>query len=154
MKEEIPSVDVKALAAQSQSLQEKDEKQSPPRTPVNIPAAFTQPSEDSKVVERVSVINAKSCEEKKLEVNDEILHVLDDEEETKPLVGQTSKVRLDVLFSFGLLTTSEKPTFTNYLLAVEDIVQRTLLDQPTIAQTVSYDKEFGPFVQEYNTDGT
>jgi hypothetical protein len=144
---------VKEVEVTSEPVVKKPPKKKAIEVPVQ-PAAYTQPSEDSKVVTREQYIDAQSGEEKKLEVNDDILHVLDDAEETKPLVGQTSKVRLDVLFSFGLLTTSKKPSFTNYLLAVEDIVQRLLIDKPDVAKFVSYDKEFGPFVQEYNQDGT
>ena len=62
-------------------------------------------------------------------------------------------VRLDVLFSFGLLTSSNNPVFTNYMTAVETIVERTVMNNATLAEYVWYDPVYPPFVQDYKTDG-
>jgi len=61
-------------------------------------------------------------------------------------------VRLDILFSFGLLTASNEPVFTNYMTAVETIVKRTVMNDATLSEYVWYDPVYPPFVQEYKTD--
>ena len=92
----------------------------------------------------------------------------------RPLSGHATKVRLDVLFSFGLLTSSERPYLDNYMGAVEEVVQETLATAVAkanemgstpaankeekltklLAEHVHYDARFGPFVQEYSKDPT
>lgn len=74
----------------------------------------------------------------------------DDEE---PLHDHPTVVRLDVNFSFGLLTTSSNPILDNYMLAVEETVQQALLANPNLAIHVSYNARFGPFVEECQWDG-
>ena len=69
------------------------------------------------------------------------------------LAKPDSVVRLDVLFSFGLLTSSDRPVFTNYMDAVERIVLRTCDKTPTLTGRVRYDSVYPPYVQEYKTDG-
>ena len=99
---------------------------------------------------------------------------LEHEEEERPLTGHATTVRLDVLFSFGLLTSSDQPYLDNYMDAVEQVVQETLRQATVAAETtrsfrnrqpatdlqkllaahVRYDARFGPFVQEYSKDAT
>jgi hypothetical protein len=62
-------------------------------------------------------------------------------------------VRLDVLFSFGLLTASDTPVFTNYMNSVEQIVKRTITNDEGLSRFVWYDPVYPPFVQDYTTDG-
>lgn len=71
----------------------------------------------------------------------------------KPLQGHPTMVRLDVLFSFGLVTTKEKPSFAGYLVATEDIVKDTLDQNAELSEHVSYDAIYGPFVRECTVDG-
>jgi hypothetical protein len=76
------------------------------------------------------------------------------ETQDAPLVGYPTVVRLDVLFSFGLVTKKKaKPTFAGYLVATEDIVKVTLQANIELAEHVSYDSAYGPFVKEYKMDG-
>lgn len=86
------------------------------------------------------------------------------EEEAKPpppedvigdelLADPANIVRLDVLFSFGLLTSSDQPVFTNYMNAVEEIAKKTVANNPAISEFVWYDPVYPPFVQDYKTDG-
>mmetsp|Transcript_18002 Transcript_18002/g.48991 ORF Transcript_18002/g.48991 Transcript_18002/m.48991 type:complete len:407 (-) Transcript_18002:89-1309(-) len=66
------------------------------------------------------------------------------------------KIRLDVLFSFGLLTSSEQPFLDHYMSAVETVVKDTIAHheqtKTKFGQNVKYDPSFGPFVQEYAKD--
>ena len=59
---------------------------------------------------------------------------------------------LDVLFSFGLLTSSEKPYLDNYMQAVEQVVKNTLESDKQLTKHVRFDPAFAPFVQEYSKD--
>lgn len=69
------------------------------------------------------------------------------------LSNPSNVVRLDVLFSFGLLTSSDKPVFTNYMDAVEKIAKKTVSTDDKINEFVWYDPVYPPFVQDYKTDG-
>lgn len=104
-------------------------------------------------------------EEKKAERPLLVKAMLDDiprEEEKTPeeiegdalLSTPATVVRLDVLFSFGLLTASNEPVFTNYMTAVETIVKRTVEKNTMLAEYVWYDPVYPPFVQDYKIDGT
>jgi hypothetical protein len=71
----------------------------------------------------------------------------------EPLEGHPTVVRLDVLFSFGLVTAKKKPSFAGYLAATEDIIKETLQENAELSEHVSYDSMYGPFVQECTVDG-
>jgi hypothetical protein len=71
----------------------------------------------------------------------------------EPLQGHPTVVRLDVLFSFGLVTTKKEPSFAGYLVATEDIIKETLDQNAELSEHVSYDSMYGPFVQECTVDG-
>jgi hypothetical protein len=71
----------------------------------------------------------------------------------EPLKGHPTVVRLDVLFSFGLVTTKKEPSFAGYLVATEDIIKETLDQNAELSEHVSYDSMYGPFVQECTVDG-
>jgi hypothetical protein len=71
----------------------------------------------------------------------------------EPLQGHPTVVRLDVLFSFGLVTTKDEPSFAGYLVATEDIIKETLEQNAELSEHVSYDSMYGPFVQECTVDG-
>jgi hypothetical protein len=71
----------------------------------------------------------------------------------EPLQGHPTVVRLDVLFSFGLVTTKTEPSLAGYLGATEDIIKETLQQNTELAEHVSYDSMYGPFVQECTVDG-
>jgi hypothetical protein len=71
----------------------------------------------------------------------------------EPLQGHPTVVRLDVLFSFGLVTTKKEPSFAGYLVATEDIIKETLQQNAELSEHVSYDSMYGPFVQECSVDG-
>jgi hypothetical protein len=71
----------------------------------------------------------------------------------EPLQGHPTVVRLDVLFSFGLVTTKDEPSFAGYLVATEDIIKETLQQNTELSEHVSYDSMYGPFVQECTVDG-
>lgn len=62
-------------------------------------------------------------------------------------------VRLDVLFSFGLVTKKSEPSFSGYLDATQDIVKATLLQNAALAERVSYDATYGPYVKDCVVDG-
>jgi len=72
--------------------------------------------------------------------------------QAKSLKGHKFKVRLDVLFSFGLLTSSEKPFLDNYMGAVEEVVKGTIAGNKSLKTHCRYDPGYGPFVQEFTTD--
>jgi hypothetical protein len=71
----------------------------------------------------------------------------------EPLQGHPTVVRLDVLFSFGLVTTKKEPSFAGYLVATEDIIKETLQQNAELSEHVTYDAMYGPFVQECSVDG-
>lgn len=71
-----------------------------------------------------------------------------------PLLHHPTVVRLDVNFSFGLITTSAKPLLDTYMLAVEEVVRKTLEEHKHLSQRVSYNPTFCPFVQDCSNDGT
>ena len=75
-----------------------------------------------------------------------------DQAQKKEVTGRKFKVRLDVLFSFGLLTSSAKPYLDNYMGAVEEVVKATLQSNDDLRTHCWYDPGYGPFVQEYTTD--
>jgi hypothetical protein len=75
------------------------------------------------------------------------------EAQDEPLKGHPTVVRLDVLFSFGLVTGKKEPSFANYLVATEEIVNETLKKNAELQEHVTYDAMYGPFVQECNVDG-
>jgi hypothetical protein len=77
--------------------------------------------------------------------------LLDPQDE--PLEGHPTVVRLDVLFSFGLVTAKKEPSFGGYLTATEDIIKETLQENAELSEHVSYDAMYGPFVQECTVDG-
>jgi hypothetical protein len=77
--------------------------------------------------------------------------LLDPQDE--PLKGHPTVVRLDVLFSFGLVTSKNEPSLAGYLIATEDIIKETLQQNAELSEHVSYDSMFGPFVQECTVDG-
>jgi len=64
-------------------------------------------------------------------------------------------IRLDVDFSFGLISTKEKPSFEHYMNAVEEVVQGALKDTPNseLKHHLSYDPMYAPFVQNVQNDG-
>jgi hypothetical protein len=93
---------------------------------------------------------AEEDEEKKMEQIDPELVSPND----PPLLHHPTVVRLDVNFSFGLITTSIKPLLDTYMLAVEDVVRKTFEDHPHLSQRVSYNPSYGPFVQDSVNDGT
>jgi hypothetical protein len=93
--------------------------------------------------------NEQEDEEKKVEQIDPELVSSSD----PPLLHHPTVVRLDVNFSFGLITTSVKPVLDTYMLAVEEVVRKTLEDHPHLAQRVSYNPTYGPFVQDCINDG-
>ena len=64
-------------------------------------------------------------------------------------------MRLDVLVSFGLLTSSENPELSGYLRAVERIVQSKLAASSSLQQQkVEYDPEFKPYIKTSEWDAT
>jgi hypothetical protein len=93
--------------------------------------------------------NEQEGDEKKIDLIDPELVSASD----PPLLHHPTVVRLDVNFSFGLITTSVKPLLDTYMLAVEEVVRKTLEDHPHLAQRVSYNPTFGPFVQDCVKDG-
>jgi hypothetical protein len=89
-------------------------------------------------------------EKKKDEVSDpELVSPTD-----PPLLHHPTVVRLDVNFSFGLITTSAKPLLDTYMLAVEEVVRGTLKERTHLSQRVSYNPTYCPFVQDCSNDGT
>ena len=132
----------------------------PPKTNSYASSKHTHAPVDAIKPEQVPPKESKRKTEKPLLVKalpDEIPR----EEEKTPeeiegdalLSTTASVVRLDILFSFGLLTASNEPVFTNYMNAVETIVKRTLVNDAALAELVWYDPVYPPFVQEYKTDG-
>lgn len=94
-----------------------------------------------------------SSEEKKTE-EEPTVDVPHELKEDEPLHGHPTIVRLDVLFSFGLVTSSVKPVFNGYLQAVEEIVQATLEKNTELLEHCTYDPMFGPYVKDCIPDGT
>mmetsp|Transcript_1410 Transcript_1410/g.1916 ORF Transcript_1410/g.1916 Transcript_1410/m.1916 type:complete len:167 (+) Transcript_1410:99-599(+) len=68
------------------------------------------------------------------------------------LKGRKFKVRLDVLFSFGLLTYSENPNLENYMTAVDKVVKTTIRENELLTTYCWYDPGYGPCVQDHTTD--
>jgi hypothetical protein len=66
----------------------------------------------------------------------------------EPLRNHPTVVRLDVLFSFGLVTAEAQPLLNLYMQAVEEIVRNCLAGDTTLAHFVSYNPEFTPFVKD------
>ena len=75
---------------------------------------------------------------------DEFRKIDDDEAHT---------VRLDVDFSFGLISTKPQPDFERYMHAVEDVVQAALNENGEIREYLSYDPMYAPFVENVQKDG-
>lgn len=71
----------------------------------------------------------------------------------KPLQGHPTLVRLDVDFSFGLISTKAKPILDSYMQAVEEVVQSALDEESNIKGHTFYNPKFRPFVEEIQRDG-
>jgi len=71
-----------------------------------------------------------------------------------PLLHHPTVVRLDVNFSFGLITLATKPLLDSYMLAVDEVVRDTLESNAHLAHHITYNPKFGPFVQDCSDDGT
>lgn len=76
----------------------------------------------------------------------------------EPLHDHPTIVRLDVNFTFGLITATQTttPECNGYMMAVEEIVQECLdQDHHTfLSEHATYNPSFGPFVQDCQWDGT
>lgn len=72
----------------------------------------------------------------------------------KPLQGRPTLVRLDVDFSFGLISANKKPLFDAYMEAVENVVMAALDENDEMNEHVSYNPKFQPFVENVERDGT
>lgn len=57
-------------------------------------------------------------------------------------------VRLDVLFSFGLVTVQIDPEIDSYMNAVEQVVLKAIADDANLASKITYDPSFKPFVKD------
>lgn len=68
----------------------------------------------------------------------------------------TSFTRLDVDFSFGLISTRSSPSFDGYMQGVADVVTSALEehDGGTMKQFISYDPQNTPYVEKISKDGT
>jgi hypothetical protein len=56
-------------------------------------------------------------------------------------------IRLDVLFSFGLVTVQTDPSLDSYMNAVEQVVTKAIIDDPNLGEKVRYDPGYKPFVK-------
>ena len=85
----------------------------------------------------------------------EIPTILPEEEKGHEILATNaySIIRLEVLFSFGLLTSSDRADFSNYLNAVETIVMHTCARDPTLTKLVWYDPAYPVYVKQSKTDG-
>jgi hypothetical protein len=62
--------------------------------------------------------------------------------------------RLDVKFSFGIVSLADTPSLEGYMNAVKEIVEQGLIDDANnLSQHVSWNAEFPPFVNEVEKDG-
>ena len=66
---------------------------------------------------------------------------------------QPAFARLDVDFSFGLISTRISPSFDEYMKGVADVVTSALEDGE-MKQHISYDPQNIPFVEKISKDGT
>lgn len=62
-------------------------------------------------------------------------------------------VRLDVDFSFGLISTRAQPAVDSYMEAVEDVVQGALQENGVMKEHISFDPMYSPFVENIQKDG-
>lgn len=118
--------------------------------PSTAPSAFEEGGGKGDVDGEEDYDEADDTDEKKDEVSDPALVSPGD----PPLLHHPTVVRLDVNFSFGLITTSEKPLLDTYMLAVEEVVRNTLKERTHLSQRVTYNPTFCPFVQDCSNDGT
>eukprot|EP00522_Entomoneis_paludosa_P015787 CAMPEP_0172454800 /NCGR_PEP_ID=MMETSP1065-20121228/11686_1 /TAXON_ID=265537 /ORGANISM="Amphiprora paludosa, Strain CCMP125" /LENGTH=498 /DNA_ID=CAMNT_0013207195 /DNA_START=14 /DNA_END=1510 /DNA_ORIENTATION=+ len=166
---EPPVADEKKADKEQSTLEEKEE----------APAVVVVESEPVKEEEAPVVESPAAVETEVAPVAATTPDVVEEEKEEPPVTEEEVpsipatttpvepgppefKTRLDVLFSFGLLTSSEKPYLDNYMNAVEYVVQSTLVKASKsrvdkrleLAANVKYDPAYGPFVQEYAKDDT
>lgn len=63
---------------------------------------------------------------------------------------ESSSVRFDVLFSFGLVTVHQDPNLTSYMAAVQNVVSTALTDKTD--SNITFDPSHGPFVKNKKWD--
>lgn len=74
--------------------------------------------------------------------------------EVKTFSVQSSVIRLDVNFSFGLITATTTPCLDGYMAAVEQVIQSYAETDAGLENNVTYNASYGPSVVEIDWDGT
>lgn len=72
--------------------------------------------------------------------------------EVKTFSVQSSVIRLDVNFSFGLITATTTPCLDGYMAAVEKVIQSYAETDAGLENNVTYNPSYGPFVVEIDWD--
>ncbi len=72
---------------------------------------------------------------------------------TATTVSSSAVKRLDVKFSFGIVSLADTPSLDGYMVAVKEIVEQGLVDDAQLGSHVSWNPEFPPFVNEVEKDG-
>jgi len=72
--------------------------------------------------------------------------------EVKTFSVQSSVIRLDVNFSFGLITATTTPCLDGYMAAVEQVIQAYAETDAGLENNVTYNASYGPSVVEIDWD--
>jgi hypothetical protein len=139
---------------------EEGQTSSPSRHVANVPDTNDDPIDmlrnDSNEYATIGKVQLSDQEEKKYDLFDSSAGDLEadadadvDQSATKSV---PTKVEFDVLFSFGLVTSSEKPNFDCYMIAVNKVMQSILASDKDLRKRVRYNTFRGPRVREYSFD--
>jgi hypothetical protein len=136
-------------AAPSSELSENLINQTPsePESKEDTPADNNPEINSADVKDNATEDNA--TEETTTIVNDSVNEISPNTEVdvTTEKIEKPKVTRLDVLFSFGLVTVQTDPSLEPYMNAVEEVVVKAINNDQNLASKVEYDGGFKPFVK-------
>lgn len=110
---------------------------------------LTDSNEAESATEMLSTMNSYSVpvEEEHTVGKEDILPEDVESKSQKQQSNIRERVRLDVLFSFGLVTIQTDPTLDPYMNAVEEVVLKAIAGDASLAAKVAYNKNHKPYVK-------